>query len=177
MNDQSAAACAIPAETQYSDELLKAIGLLFVVSASTETALSFHLWRLAHHPTSSNPPAMIALQGMDTKVKLEKISLLSVLLLKRQSPEIIKICDKIRDKFQRRNEIAHYSNTPGRDPDHIKIGQIRMKRTGELESDKIYSAKQIKGFAAAMLHRSRQLDAALNDAGVRKLTAIPLPVL
>lgn len=161
--------CENKIESMYSDELFRAVGILFVTAAYSENTLTFQLARLISHPDDTRTNEMMALHGMETKVKLEKIVVAAHLHQPERTPDIRKACDKIRSSFQRRNEIAHLMDA-GQKPDALHLKLLKFRSDGTLAKDKVYTAAQIRVFAATLLARMQKLDQLINDLGVKKVT-------
>lgn len=155
-----------PVQETYSDTLFRAVGVLFVTAAIAENALSFQLARLMTHPNPIRPHELMALQGMETKVKLEKIAVAAHLQKPEHGARVRAICDRIRQHFQRRNDIAHYMDAGGA-PDCLNLIVFKLKRDGSMAGRKRYKADQILSYAAAMHARLRQLDECLNELGIK----------
>lgn len=158
-------------EEHYSDQMLREIGSLFLTAASAECVLSLHVMRLMNYPEPISANSGVPVWGMDTKVKLEKIAALTVLIFgdERAAPTI-KVCHKIRRAFNRRNELAHYSNGQGPRPDTIELRTLRVNANGELQREKIVGVEQVREFALVLHGRVRQLDIILTGLTGMKLS-------
>ncbi len=163
----------IPPAWQYTEDIVRAVGLLFLTSSLVESGLSLVLWRLASHPQDFHGNMLLPLWGMETRVKLEKIKALSQSCIEPEhASQAIKLCDKLRRVFTRRNEIAHYLNSPvaGEVPSgRLSLSTLRLRNDGTMEPVKTYAPAQIRCFALTMKTRLNELEGVLTDGGVRQL--------
>jgi len=154
-------------EEHYSDEMLREIGLLFMTAAGVETALNFQLAKLSCFPGDLHALALMPVWGMETKVKLEKISTLSALIFKERAQPVARICDKLRRSFRRRNELTHYLNSPTGKTDTILLTTYRPNARGEMDAEKVWTRKQVRELTIVLLGRSNQLVECLTQIGLR----------
>ena len=166
----------IPAEELLGDELLRAIGLLIVVSGSAEHGLALQFARLVAHPNKIDPVLVAALgRTGEARVQLQQMKIVSRFrLTPEKAQEVIKLCDRIQDCFDRRNELAHWLIVPGTTADKAILRTIRIKADGSLVPAKPYTAQQIKEFAEKMFERMTEFDRLLTASGIRKLDAADL---
>jgi len=146
------------------EDLLQAVGSLFLICANVEVTLAINLARLMDHPREAEGKTILLVSPMDAKVKLEQIKIASVLLQLPNAAEIARNCDKIRKLFQRRNDIAHNSNlqtAPGR----LIVRPLRLEK-GQLSRDKVFTTEQILQYGDLLVARTRCLGGQLNDAGL-----------
>jgi hypothetical protein len=151
----------------YNDELLKAVGLLFLVSATSEQILAIQFNRLICHPEPVKAETALALQGTEIKVRIQQIKTLARYAVPREDlPEILRTCDKIRDAFQMRNDLAHSLSAYHKDPDKITIVPFRTKNDGSLHPDKTYTIRQITEKAIRLAKLTHRLKFLLNQSGI-----------
>jgi hypothetical protein len=156
----------LPFETMFSDELLRAVGLLFLGSAVAETALGTQAARCLCHPNSLTAQAYLSTAGMDLKIKLQTIEQCVRVCASRGEGKIEHITSSIRRQFEHRNAIAHNMGWPAR-PDEISLNPVKLTRKGVVPG-KVFTAKQIMGFAQVMHSRVRQLTEELTELGITK---------
>jgi hypothetical protein len=158
------------AEEKFSKELIHAIGLFIMAAASSEHALAIHMARLIAHPGKVDPITVLAVAGTETSVRLQQIQVLARFRLKSEAAsEVIGLCDKIRESFQRRNDIAHSAHAAGSKLDEVILKNVKLKANGTLVADKPFTTKQIQEFTQTLVTRLRELGQLLTDAGVTPL--------
>lgn len=160
---------SIPTEHIFDDNVLNAVGLLFLTAAQVETVLSFQLGRLIAHPETRDSATVIAIQGAGITVLLQQIKTLAKFRAPQQYDEIKKCCGRIRKAFEPRNHIAHYMSIEPRQKDSIQLIPLKMKENGDFIDEKPYTAQQIKGFAHRLYNLMRELDSLLTNAGITPL--------
>ena len=159
----------ISLEDHYSDDLQRAVGLLFIVASNVEAALGMQVARCIAHPNKPAAQSLLSCAGIELKTKLRQIEMATQLLFPERLPEVRKIISSIRRQFDHRNNIAHNSNVgPG---DAITITPLKLGNKG-LEKSKTFRPNQITNFARVMHARTRQLDETLTSIGFSKLQAI-----
>jgi hypothetical protein len=159
-----------PVEELLGEELLRAIGLLIVTAGSTEHGLALQFARLIAHPNKIDPATVAALGRTETRAQLQQIKISTRFRLNTEkAQELIKLCDRIQDSFDRRNEIAHSIITPGTDADKAVLRTIKIKADGSLVPAKPYTAKQIREFAQKLFEHVAEFDHLLTASGLKKL--------
>jgi hypothetical protein len=157
----------LPIEEKFSQELIHAIGLLFVTASSAETAVALQVPRLISHPQKLDPATALALAGTPMRVSLQQIRTLARFRLAADAAaNIATLCDKLRESYEHRNELAHFVAAPGQRPDEAVLRTLRLKADGSLTPAKPYTADQIREFAATLRARVRELDNLLTAAGL-----------
>jgi len=166
----------IPLRELYSQDLIEAVGLLFLAASSTEAALSLHAARCISHP---NPPSLqthLSTVGMEAKLKLQTIEYCIQLCARDAFPKIEKITRSIRRLYEHRNYVAH--NFSIQRPNHIEVYVLKMARKGPVKN-KLFTAAQLEGYANLFHARVRQLDECLNELGIahfpRSIGPVPSP--
>lgn len=156
-------------EAQFSPDLLQAVGLLTITAAASEMALSLEVARLLEHPRTMDPRVPFALAGAKLGVLLQQIQSLARLKLQPdQAAAVVALCGKIRDAFDRRNDLAHMLLGPGPTADKGVLRTIRIKTDGSVAPVKPLTVQQIRGFASGISDRVRELDDLLTGYGLPK---------
>ena len=163
-------AAKIPLEDQFSNELLCAIGKMLIMFASGENALALQVARLISHPRSLDPTTALAIAGAQSSVLIQQIQILSRYQANpEQLPEVLKKCDKIRNAFDLRNDLAHCSGGRGPDKDKIRIQPFKMRANGQLVPQKTLTTTQINEATDKLSEHLLELDRLLTDSGITKI--------
>lgn len=135
------------AEEQVDKEILFEIGNLIVTAAIADVMLGSVLSRLVSEK-AINEPADALSAGMDFKVKLAVARVLShVLEGDKDRAEFVRICDRLQDTYQRRNDVAHCFPNGGRGGAVMFQNIKRDAKTGLHPAPKTLTAKQIRGWS------------------------------
>lgn len=135
------------AEEQVDRETLFEIGNLIVTAAIADVMLGSVLSRLVSGK-AINEPADALSAGMDFRVKLAVARVLShVLEGAEDRAEFVRICDRLQNTYQRRNDVAHcFPN--GRRGGAVMFQNVkRDAKTGLHPAPKTLTAKQIRGWS------------------------------
>ena len=155
-----------PLRDIYSNEIIEAVGLLFLAASTCESALSFQAARCMLHPNKLTNQSTFAASGMDLKVKLLVIENSVRVIAPDHADRIAKITASVRRLFQHRNNIAH--NLSAVDESKLKVYVHKITSKGPAKA-KVYNARQIEDFANLMGARTRQVDDCLNEIGIVRL--------
>ena len=157
----------IPPAIKMSKELLAEIGMFFIMFSASESGLAHQLTRLISHPHKYDSNAGLVLFGASTKVLIQQIQILSRLKLDpKYQDAVIKICHKIRDSYDLRNDLAHFTAGPTKDEHKIILLPFKMKANGELVKEKILTKDQISDATDTLVSRMAELDRLLTEAGI-----------
>lgn len=157
---------SIPLETRYSDELMKAVGLLFITASNIEAALGLQVARCLCHPHTINQATATSCAGIELKTKLRQIEISTQILFPQHLDGVKKITSSIRRQFDHRNAIAHNCNFGS--GDDLRVIPLKMSNKGAVR-EKTFVANQITNIARMMHARTRQLDECLIAIGFAKL--------
>lgn len=159
----------IPAEDLLGEEMLRVIGLLFVVAGSVELALALQFARLIAHPNKIDSATAAALGQIELRPQLQRIKIIARFRLDpEKARELIRLCDRIQDSFDRRNELAHWMIAPAENGAVLRTFKIKTS-DGSLVPAKPYTAQQIREFAETLYERLAEFDRLLTASGIRKL--------
>jgi hypothetical protein len=159
-----------PIEKLLGEKLLCAIGVLIVAAGASEHGLALQFARLIAHPNKVDPATVAALGRTDVRAQLQQIKIIARFRLESEkAEELIKLCDRIQDCFDRRNEIAHWIIMPRASEDSAAVLRtLKIKADGSLVPEKPYTAQQIREFATKLSERMTEFDRLLTASGLRK---------
>lgn len=160
----------ISLENHYSDNLQKAVGLLFITASNTEAVLGMQVARCLCHPHTLTPQSALSCAGIELKTKLRQIEIATQVAFPNEVSAIKKITSSIRRMFDHRNAIAHNANEGPNDT--LNVTPLKLGSKG-IEKTKPLNAAQITNFARVMHARTRQLDDSLTSIGFVKLPKEP----
>jgi hypothetical protein len=157
-------------EEQLGEELIYAIGMLFASAGMAEHAIALQFVRLMAHPNKIDPAIVATLGRTDTRARLQQIKIIARFRLSpEKAQEVIKLCSKIQDNFDRRNELAHWVVAPGMTANQAVLKTIRIKEDGSLDPPKPVTIQQIRELAEKLSARLNALDRLLTESGMAKL--------
>jgi hypothetical protein len=155
-----------PIETEYSEAMQKAVGLLFLTAGNVEAALAFTIARCVCYPHQATPAAVLAFAGMEIKLKLQTLENCIRLIAPENKTEMSKLAASIRRQFDHRNTIAHNVNhNPG---DGLMSRPFKMLSKG-LRPSSTFSDTQITTFARIMTKRTKQINDLVTRSGVEQM--------
>ncbi len=154
-----------PIEDCVSAEVFKAMGILIARASACDLHVGIQILRLIGTETTALH-AFPVVSGMDFKVKLSIIRMLVALYHPEASEKISRICDKLQEKYGRRNTVAHSLLTPGKTKDRPLFMPMRPDaELKDLERPKPLNADDLLRWASELTKFGQQLSAALSELG------------
>ena len=158
----------LPIETKYDADILSAVAALTLTAAAIEHHLTMALFRLLTHRHAQNPHAMMPLEGMEVRVKLQLLKAASAIMVPERREEIAKLVKKLDDAFGTRNLFAHGMVSGKKSGDRIMLYRIKTLEDGSVPQPVCWTADQIRQAAWKIETLSASIHEQLDAAGVRE---------
>jgi hypothetical protein len=155
-----------PHERLLPAAISRAVGNLIATASETDVLVGMQIIRMISPVETIYYHAMPIVLGMEFKVK---INLLRVLYASYRLPHqeaFGKLCDKIRDAYGRRNEIAHAIITPGKSADRVRVQLFKAQtKTGDVHPPKFLTKEEINEWARQLFRYGLALELLLTSLG------------
>jgi hypothetical protein len=155
-----------PQEENIDPEILQAIGLLVATASAVDMQAGMQIIRLISPINFMSFHAMPVVMGMEFKVKTQLLKILLASYSADETGELTKLCDRMRELYTRRNEIAHAVMVPDKKPGQAKFQLLKAEaKTGFMIPAKILGTEQIRNWGRELLICSFKLEQALTELG------------
>ena len=149
---------SLAVERATGSDIIYEIGAFVATSAQVDYDLGEQIVRMLSTGGEEFSLAEPLVIGMDFKVKLTIIRLLARNLADDDIVRVQRLCDKLQDLYQRRNDVAHLFVLERKGQSaHFHSMKINI-RTGHRAPARTYTAKQIRQWAENMEWWSNILD-------------------
>lgn len=149
-------------EDLYNENIMSAVGLLFLVSAATESSLGLELTLLSTAPNPSNAKLGLSFSGMALRTKLSKLYEMARFHDDIDLKSVETLCDKIDKIYDDRNRIAH--NLSQITAHGIKVTSIKLTRKSMSFPEKEYTPQEIRNLAKTLRETTFKLSGLLKVA-------------
>jgi len=154
----------LPAEANYSDDILKAVGVLILTAALAEHSVTLQILKLLGHSEEDEAVVWIPLQGMGIRTKIRIVKVCAALGLQDHKQAIDKCCDALEGAFGKRHLFAHGMPSARAQNNRIAVYSGKFSVTGDYPQPESVTAEEIRGYAMKIHECMLNLDEALTEA-------------